>query len=112
MSIAENPEDKLRMAALETLGELCELGQAERRADVILTPNHGVTVLRDISLVVHAEGLRVVLRALSDGPYDVSPHLAACFVYVMDRPGTRQYLRPGVDVEVHSGYGLTGGAHS
>jgi rapamycin-insensitive companion of mTOR len=57
-------------------------------------------VIRDISLLVAAEGLRVVLQALSDGPHDFSPYLAMGLLWVMDRPGTRQFLRPGVDVEV------------
>lgn len=57
-------------------------------------------VIRDIALLVSAEGLRVVLQALTDGPHDISPLLAMGFLWVMDRPGTRQFLRPGVDVEV------------
>ncbi|KAK4049817.1 hypothetical protein OIV83_003873 [Microbotryomycetes sp. JL201] len=79
VSIAENTEDRMRLAALETLGEL---------------------LLRDVSLLAHAGGMRVVLQALSEGPFDLSPFLTQCFIYIMDNPGTRQYLRPGVDVEV------------
>ncbi|KAM0790272.1 hypothetical protein ACM66B_005576 [Microbotryomycetes sp. NB124-2] len=79
VSIAENTEDRMRLAALETLGEL---------------------LLRDVSLLAHAGGLRIVLQALSEGPFDLSPLLTQCFIYIMDNPGTRQYLRPGVDVEV------------
>lgn len=47
-----------------------------------------------------AEGLRVVLQVLSDGPHDLSPFLAMGFLGVMDKPDTRQFLRPGVDIEV------------
>ncbi|GAA5917264.1 hypothetical protein JCM5296_000314 [Sporobolomyces johnsonii] len=79
VAIAEQPEEKLRLAALEMLGEL---------------------VIRDIALLVSCEGLRVVLQALSDGPHDFSPFLSLAFLWVMDRPDTRQWLRPGVDIEI------------
>lgn len=59
-----------------------------------------ILVIRDIPLLIHSEGLRVILQTLSDGPHDLSPYLALGFLWVMDRPGTRDYLRPGVDIEV------------
>ncbi|KAI5479428.1 cytosolic regulator Pianissimo [Pseudohyphozyma bogoriensis] len=68
VAIAEHAEEKLRLAALETLGEL--------------------------------QGLRVVLQSLSDGPHDLSPILAMGFLSVIDKPGTRSFLRPGVDIEI------------
>ncbi|KAK4048462.1 hypothetical protein OIO90_005793 [Microbotryomycetes sp. JL221] len=79
VSLAENNKDRLSLFALETLGEL---------------------LLRDISLLVHSGGLRIILQTLSQGPFDLSLFLTNCFNYIMDKPGTRQYLRPGVDVEV------------
>ncbi|GAA5918699.1 hypothetical protein JCM1841_006247 [Sporobolomyces salmonicolor] len=79
VAIAEQSEEKLRLAALETLGEL---------------------VIRDIALLVSCDGLRVVLQALSDGPHDFSPFLSLAFLWVMDRPDTRQWLRAGVDIEI------------
>lgn len=57
-------------------------------------------VIRDTQLLVASDGLRVVLQALSDGPHDFSPFLAMGFLWVVDKPGTRHYLRPGVDIEV------------
>ncbi|KAK4705182.1 rapamycin-insensitive companion of mTOR, partial [Phenoliferia sp. Uapishka_3] len=79
VALAESQDEKLRLASLQTLGEL---------------------LLRDVSLLVAAEGLRVVLQALADGPHDLSPHLAMAFLWVADRPDTRQFLRPGLDIEI------------
>lgn len=50
--------------------------------------------------MVEAEGLSVVLQALADGPYELSVSLSIVFLYVMDKPETRQYLKPGLDIEV------------
>jgi rapamycin-insensitive companion of mTOR len=77
--ISENTDEKLRFLALETLAELA---------------------LLDIHLLLKAEGLRPVLQAFIDGPYDMSPHIAMAFLPIMDMPETRQVLRPGLDVEV------------
>ncbi|SCV73876.1 BQ2448_6306 [Microbotryum intermedium] len=79
VAIAENQEEKLRLACLETLGEL---------------------LIRDVSLLVAAEGLRVVLQSLSDGPHDLSPFVSMGLLWVLDKPDTRQYFRPGVDLEI------------
>lgn len=79
ISLCENTDEKLRFLALETLAELA---------------------LLDIHLLAKAEGLRTVLQAFVDGPYDMSPHLAMAFLPIMDMPETRQVLRPGLDVEV------------
>lgn len=79
VALSENSEEKLRFLALETLAEL---------------------VIFDISLLTKAEGLRVVLQAFIEGPFDLSPHLALAFLPIMDLPGSRSQLRPGLDIEV------------
>ncbi|SDA01470.1 BZ3500_MvSof-1268-A1-R1_Chr10-1g02698 [Microbotryum saponariae] len=79
VAIAENQEEKLRLACLETLGEL---------------------LIRDVSLLVAAEGLPVVLQSLSDGPHDLSPFVSMGLLWVLDKPDTRQYFRQGVDLEI------------
>lgn len=61
--------------------------------------SHGA-VIRDVDLLVRVEGLRVVLQTLADGPHDFSPFLAMAFLSVFDRPGTRGWLRGGIDIEV------------
>lgn len=79
VSLCENSDEKLRYLALETLAEL---------------------VLDDIALLIKSEGLRVILQAFVDGPFDLSPFLALCFLPIMDLPETRKLLRPGLDIEV------------
>lgn len=61
---------------------------------------HPPAVIRNLPLLVASEGLRVVLQALADGPFDFAPYLALAFLAAVDHPETRQWLRPGVDVEV------------
>ena len=79
VALAENSDEKLRYLLLETLAEL---------------------VVIDLELLKRAEGLRVVLQAFIEGPFDLSPHLALAFLPIMDMPETRQLLRPGLDIEV------------
>ncbi|GAA6003547.1 TORC2 complex subunit TSC11 [Rhodotorula paludigena] len=79
VALAETSEEKLRLAALETLGEL---------------------VIRNLPLLVACEGLRVVLQTLSDGPHDLAAQIALTFISAVDHPETRQWLRPGVDLEI------------
>jgi hypothetical protein len=79
VALSENSDEKLRFLALETLAEL---------------------VLFDIPLLTKSDGLRVVLQAFTEGPYELSPYLALTFLPIMDLPESRQMLRPGLDVEV------------
>jgi large subunit ribosomal protein L17e len=79
VSLAENSDEKLRYLLLETLAEL---------------------VILDLDLLRQAEGLRVVLQAFIEGPFELSPHLALAFLPIMDMPETRKLLRPGLDIEV------------
>ncbi|GAA5961649.1 hypothetical protein JCM3765_000463 [Sporobolomyces pararoseus] len=94
VAIAEQSEEKLRLASLETLGEL---------------------VIRDISLLVKCEGLRVVLQAMSDGSSsgtssgtgvntqhynEMSTILSMSFLGIVDHPDLRKWLRPGIDLEI------------
>ncbi len=109
VAIAESAEEKLRLSCLHILGELgqsnapCRTWVDGRTGGRVALADQRVSraaVITDIGLLVNADGLRVVLQALSDGPHDLSPLLGLGFVWVMDRPGTRQYLRPGLDIEV------------
>ena len=54
----------------------------------------------DSSLVVSAGGVRVLVQGLSDGPYELADTLVIAFLYLLDMPETRQYVRPGHDLEV------------
>ncbi|KAG0654436.1 hypothetical protein C6P46_001643 [Rhodotorula mucilaginosa] len=79
IAIADAPEEKLRLAALEVLGEL---------------------IVRNLALLVVSDGLRTVLEALSDSLLDFGRHAARLFLVAVDHPETRQWLRPGIDLEV------------
>ncbi len=78
-AVAEHSEDKLRHICLETLAELAVF---------------------DVRLLIKGGGLRSTLQALTEGPTDFSPALIQVFIYLIDMPGTRQHLRPGVDLEI------------
>ncbi|PWY98657.1 hypothetical protein BCV70DRAFT_178261, partial [Testicularia cyperi] len=78
-AVAEHGEDKLRHLCLETLTELA---------------------IFDVRLLINGGGLRSTLQALTEGPIDFAPTLVQSFLYLVDMPGTRQHLRPGVDLEI------------
>lgn len=78
-AVAEHSEDKLRHICLETLAELAVF---------------------DVRLLIKGGGLRSTLQALTEGPTEFSPTLVRVFIYLVDMPGTRQHLRPGVDLEI------------
>ncbi|GAA6031289.1 hypothetical protein JCM8097_005586 [Rhodosporidiobolus ruineniae] len=79
VAIAETVEEKLRLAALEMLGEM---------------------VILNLPLLSASGGLRLILQTLTDGPSDLSLPLSLLFLHAMDHPASRQYLRPGIDLEV------------
>lgn len=58
------------------------------------------SVLIDIDLVSRTGGVRFLLHALGEGPVEVGSILAATFLYIVDLPRTRSYLRVGTDLEV------------
>lgn len=60
----------------------------------------GPTVMVDIDLLARCGGLRVLLHSLSEAPGELTPLLASTFLYIVDLPRTRCYLRPGSDLEV------------
>jgi hypothetical protein len=57
-------------------------------------------VILNPSLVVAAGGVRVLTQVLSEGPFELSDTLSLAFVYLLDLPATRKYLRAGNDLEV------------
>ena len=102
IAIADAPEEKLRLAALEVLGELSEprvRGFAVARG-ALLTGKSDIAVVRNLALLVVSDGLRTVLEALSDSMLDFGRHAARLFLVAVDHPETRQWLRPGIDLEV------------
>jgi rapamycin-insensitive companion of mTOR len=61
----------------------------------------------DIDLLARCGGLRVLLHSLAEGPGELTPLLASTFLYIVDLPQTRSYLRPGSDLEVSPQYFLS-----
>ncbi|EPS40449.1 hypothetical protein H072_5728 [Dactylellina haptotyla CBS 200.50] len=79
VSCAEQSDDRLRAMCIETLAEI-----------LILEP----------SLAVAAGAVRVLAQVLVDGPAELSDCIVIAFLYLLDMPSTRQYIRPGHDLEI------------
>ncbi|KAK6610699.1 cytosolic regulator pianissimo [Botrytis cinerea] len=78
-SVADHEEDRLKPICIETLAEI---------------------MVRDPGLVVASGGLRPLADALGDGTYDASESLTAAFLFLLDSPLRRQYLRSGYELEI------------
>ncbi|KAK6353200.1 hypothetical protein TWF696_005183 [Orbilia brochopaga] len=79
VSCAEQSDDRLRAMCIETLAEI-----------LILEP----------SLAVAAGSVRILAQVLVDGPTELSDCIVIAFLYLLDMPYTRQYIRPGHDLEI------------
>lgn len=79
IAVAEQPDDPFRSVAIQTLAEI---------------------MLIDIQCVSKAGGMRVLLHTLSEGPPALASLLIPAFLYIIDSPSTRKYLRPGQDLEI------------
>lgn len=80
VACAEQHDDRLRGIAIETLAEM-----------LLLAPE----------LVVSAGGVRLLTQVMADGPWELADTLSTVFLYLLDMPSTRTYVRPGHDLEVH-----------
>lgn len=78
-SVAEHAEDRLRAICLETLAEI---------------------MIKDPPLLIASGGLRPIVDALGEGAYDASEGLISAFLYLLDAPQRRIYLRSGHELEV------------
>lgn len=79
VAVAEHDEDRLRPICLETLAEI---------------------LVRDPRLLIVAGGLDPLSEALAEGSYKAPESLVAAFLYLLDAPQRRKYLRPGYELEV------------
>lgn len=79
VACAEQTDDRLRGIAMETLAEM---------------------LVFDPALVVSAGGIRVLTQVLGDGPWEIADALSLAFLYLLDMPETRKYVRAGHDLEV------------
>lgn len=78
-AVAEHGEDRLRAISIETLAEI---------------------MIRDPALLVSAGGLRPLIDVLGEGTYDASESLTSAFLYLLDSPERRKYLRSGYELEI------------
>ncbi|KAF8578071.1 hypothetical protein K439DRAFT_1395907 [Ramaria rubella] len=78
VAVAEQPEDPFRGICLVTLTEI---------------------LLLDTELMYRTGGIRVLIQAISDGPPELGPLFVTAFLFIVDAPRTRVYLRPDVDLE-------------
>jgi rapamycin-insensitive companion of mTOR len=78
-AIAEHSEDRLKAICIETLAEI---------------------MIRDPQLLLAAGGLRSLTDALREGAYDASEGLTSAFLYLLDTPQRRKYLRSGYELEI------------
>ncbi|KAK4124022.1 ARM repeat-containing protein [Parathielavia appendiculata] len=76
---AEEPEERLRPICIETLAEI---------------------LVRDPQLLIASGGMAALHEALADGSYKASESLTAAFLYLLDTPDRRKYLRPGNELEI------------
>lgn len=100
IAVAEHIEEPFRQICVLTLAEIREYPLMDAWS-IITTPNQLLsTVMIDIDLLARCGGLRVLLHSLAEGPGELTPLLASTFLYIVDLPRTRGYLRPGSDLEV------------
>ncbi|RKF73051.1 Target of rapamycin complex 2 subunit ste20 [Golovinomyces cichoracearum] len=78
-SIAEQTEDRLKSLSIETLAEI---------------------MVRDPDGLAASGGLKPLTDALGDGTYEASESLTAAFLFLLDSPQRRKYLRSGYELEV------------
>jgi hypothetical protein len=77
-AIAEAPEERLRSICLETLAEI---------------------LVQDARLLTSSGGLGPLSEALANGSYKASESLTAAFLFLLDAPKRRKYLRAGFELE-------------
>ena len=78
-AVAEHAEDRLRTICIETLAEI---------------------MVRDPALLIASGGLRPLADALGEGTYEASESLTAAFIFLLDAPQRRKYLRSGYELEI------------
>ncbi|KAG0003995.1 hypothetical protein BGZ65_001104, partial [Modicella reniformis] len=82
IAIAEQCDEELRNACLETIGEM---------------------IMSDPKPVARCGGFRALLIALTDNLQDLSDALLKVFLYILESPETRIYVRQGLDSEMVMG---------
>ncbi|KAF2843314.1 hypothetical protein M501DRAFT_994203 [Patellaria atrata CBS 101060] len=78
-AVAEHPDDRLRSICILTLAEI---------------------LVRDPALVVAASGIGTLTEALGEGHYHASESLTGAFLFLLDLPDRRKYLKSGHELEL------------
>ncbi|KAI9740727.1 MAG: hypothetical protein M1818_004692 [Claussenomyces sp. TS43310] len=78
VAVAEHEEDRLKAICIETLAEI---------------------MIKDPPLLISAGGLGHLTNALGEGTYDASEGLVSAFLFMLDAPQRRKYLRSGYELE-------------
>ncbi|RDW89486.1 cytosolic regulator pianissimo [Coleophoma cylindrospora] len=78
-AVADHGDDRLKAICIETLAEI---------------------MVRDPALLIASGGLRPLSNALGEGTYEASESLTSAFLFLLDAPQRRIYLRSGYELEV------------
>lgn len=78
VAVAEHQDDRMRSICILTLAEL---------------------LVRDPALVVSAGGVGVLADALADGTYQPTQSLTSAFLYLLDTPARRAFLKSGHELD-------------
>ena len=78
-AVAEQAEDRLRSICIETLAEI---------------------LVRDPALLVASGGIAPLSEAMAEGTYKSPESLSSAFLYLLDTPDRRKFIRAGYELEV------------
>ena len=79
VAVAEHSDDRLKNIATLTLAEI---------------------LIRDPTLLVSSGGIGVLTEALGEGHYHAAESLSCAFLYLLDVPSRRKFLRSGHELEI------------
>jgi hypothetical protein len=98
VAIAEQGDDRLRSMCIETLAEICKFLNSPW-IYVSMAAN-SMKVVRHPPLLIASGGLGPLIEIMGDCGYEAPESLATVFLYLLDMPLSRKYLRPGHNIEV------------
>lgn len=94
VSLAEHSGDKMSSICVETLAEMSS------RSNIFECTINVILVVLDPALIISSGGNKVLLQTLSDGPFEIANELVKLFIFLLDVPSTRKYVRPQSDLQV------------
>ncbi|CCJ31370.1 unnamed protein product [Pneumocystis jirovecii] len=94
VSLAEHSGDKMSSICVETLAEMSS------RSNIFECTINVILVVLDPALIISSGGNKVLLQTLSDGPFEIANELVKLFIFLLDVPSTRKYVRPQSDLQL------------